>query len=252
MKKVLTALIAGLAMLCMTGLAHASLVTIGTASYGGADYNLIYDDDDTGYGGGGLVWLDYTNSYDTWANQVSWASGVGSSLTVTLKPGYTTSIDWATGWRLPETMDGSWVYGYEGDPDDNGIYTYTAGCNLANSEMGHLFYTELGNLGYVATDGSNPQTGWGLNNTGDFDYLITSWYWSGAGCSHDPGGAWLFSMYDGVQAYDHKCGYFDGLAVRSGQVSAADPIPEPATMLLFSTGLAGLAALKRKRKGSRV
>lgn len=42
----------------------------------------------------------------------------------------------------------------------------------------------------------------------------------------------------------------------SGQIyvgsSPPNPIPEPATMLLFSTGLAGLAVLRRKRKGSRV
>lgn len=54
MKKVLIALIAGLALFVMTGLAQATLTTIGTASYDGTDYNLIYDDDDTGYGGGGF------------------------------------------------------------------------------------------------------------------------------------------------------------------------------------------------------
>ena len=69
MKKVLTALIAGLTMLCMTGLAQATLTTIGTAEYGGADYNLIYDDDDTGHSGGGLVWLDYTHSSADWLTQ---------------------------------------------------------------------------------------------------------------------------------------------------------------------------------------
>jgi hypothetical protein len=77
----------------MTGLAQATLITIGSASYMGLDYKLIYDDDDTGYGGGGLVWLDYTRSRDIWQNQVNWASGLGSSLTVTLDPGYTTDID---------------------------------------------------------------------------------------------------------------------------------------------------------------
>ena len=196
------------------------------------------------------MWLDYTHSPDTWQNQVDWASGVGSSLTVTLNPGYTTSINWATGWRLPDTVDGSWVYGYEGDSDNDGLYDNTGGYNLANSEMGHLFYTELGNLGYYDTSENYVGDGnWGLKNTGDFDKLIASWYWSGTEYAGDPDGAWDFDMSDDGQNYDYKDYRIYGLAVRSGQVSAA-PIPEPATMLLFSTGLAGLAALKRKRKGS--
>jgi len=38
-----------------------------------------------------------------WQDQVDWASGLGSQLTVTLNPGYTSGVDWSTGWRLPET-----------------------------------------------------------------------------------------------------------------------------------------------------
>ena len=254
MKKKLIGITTALVLLGMAGMAQATLTTIGTASYGGADYNLIYDDDDTGHGGGGLVWLDFTNSGDSWANQKTWASRLGSAsqpLTVTLNPGYTTNIDWTTGWRLPDTVDGSSVYGYEGDPDNDGDYSYTSGYNLANSEMGHLFYTELGNLGYWAIDGSFPQPGWGLDHTGDFDNLVAAWYWSGTEYADDSDFAWQFHMGVGYQNWDGT-GLYDGLAVRSGQISAADPVPEPATMLLFSTGLAGLAALKRKRKGSRV
>ena len=93
MKKGLTALMAGMILLGMTGLAQASLTTIGTAEYGGSTYNLIYDDDDTGHDGGGLVWLDYTHPAVKWANQVDWASGLGTSLTVTLNPDYITDID---------------------------------------------------------------------------------------------------------------------------------------------------------------
>jgi hypothetical protein len=153
MKKKLVGITTALVLLGIASMSQATLTTIGTAEYGGADYNLIYDDD-TGYGGGGLVWLDYTHSDDTWLNQETWASGLGSFLTVNLDPGYTTDINWTTGWRLPDTVDGSWVDGYEGDPDNDGVYSYTTGYNLANSEMGHLFYTELSNMGSVATDGT--------------------------------------------------------------------------------------------------
>ena len=49
-KKLLAGLIAGLFMLGMAVMAHASLTTIGTATYKGSDYNLIWDDDNNGNG----------------------------------------------------------------------------------------------------------------------------------------------------------------------------------------------------------
>lgn len=251
MKKKLVGITTALILLGIAGMAQATLTTIGKASYMGSEYKLIYDDDDTGYGGGGLVWLDYTHSADTWANQINWASRLGSSLMVTLNPGYTTNINWTTGWRMPDTVDGLGVYSYEGDPDNDGVYSYTYGYNLANSEMGHLFYTELGNLGQQATNGSYPQPGWGLTHTGDFDNLIASWYWSGTEYANLPGSAWIFCMDHGSQTAVGNYRNDHGLAVRNGHVSAA-PIPEPATMLLFGTGLAGFVALKKRKKWNSV
>ena len=101
-----------------------------------------------------------------------------------------------------------------------------------------------GIFAYLQPDGS-----WGLNNTGDFDNLTEDWYWSGTEYAGDTSLAWTFNMHKGTQNYSKKYFYDCGLAVRSGEVSAA-PVPEPGTMLLFSTGLAGLAVLRRKRKGS--
>lgn len=178
-----------------------------------------------------ITWYDYSNAFATWQNQVNWADALSVIFGGNVY----------TDWRLPTTVDGPYTYGYDG--------TTTTGYNITSSEMGHLFYTELGNKGYRDTSG-NPQSGWGLTNTSDFLNLQPDWYWSGTEYTADPDYAWSFGFLNGAQYNFGKGFNLYAIAVHLGDVSAGGPapIPEPGTLLLLGSGLAGLAAW-RKRLG---
>ncbi|MBW1859966.1 MAG: hypothetical protein JRI70_07815 [Deltaproteobacteria bacterium] len=193
----------------------SGLTIIGTAQFGGTgpEYNLIWDDD---INGNSVVWLDYTNASETWFLQIDWAAGLDSALTYNIDSAYT--VDWGTNsWRLPASVAA--LCG-EGSYGDDG--TTVLGSNIITSEMGHLFFLELGNLAYRDTSGNYPQTGWGLQNTLPFNNLIADWYWSGTEWEPGSSSAFVFSMEYGILQADYKTlrhynGY--GLAVRSGEVA---------------------------------
>jgi hypothetical protein len=245
MKKSMAILCAMVLVLAVVGIAGATPEVIGTASYLGGTYNLIYEEDNNGQD---LIWLDYTHrgptGYANWQDQMDWATGLNASgvLTYNLNPGI--SVTWGSEWRLPATVDGlsAGPGGYDG--------TTTAGWNITTSEMGHLYYASLGNKGYYATDGTNPQPGWGLTNTGPFTDLQPYIYRSGTEYSFAWMTAWLFDMRTSPFCGGHQWTGLEetryyALAVRPGDVS---PVPEPATMLLLASGLVGLAGLRKKAK----
>lgn len=196
--------------------AKAELIVRGTDSLG---YQLIYDSDLN------ITWYDYTHSGQTpwgdiWQNQVNWANNLivsGGDL-----------VGVYDDWRLPTALN------QDGTGPCDGYFTPCTG-----SEMGHLFYTELGNI-FNLTDNS-------LSNKGDFLNLQPYVYWSGTKYFPDIGAAWYFYFSNGKQSHAIYNDNLFAIAVRPGDVTV---VPEPVSMILFITGgglLAGRRYFKRRR-----
>jgi len=216
LKKIIT--ITFVLVFCLAGVSNAILIDKG----GGLIYDDVLD----------ITWLQdvnyaKTSGYDSdgwmnWDTAITWVDSL-------IYEGY-------DDWRLPKTVDELVVWGYDG--------TTTAGYNITTSEIGYMFYENLGNSAYRATDGTYPSSGWGLVNYGPFENLGLL-YWSDE-YSTDPTHAWHNSFINGGQGIDLKnADRHFAWGVRDGD---SNPIPEPTTMLLLGTGLIGLAGTRRKLK----
>ena len=184
-----------LLMTPMAYVAHAELVNNGNG--------LIYDTDLD------ITWYDAPAVARNWTDAVTWAA----NLSVTDVNGKN-----ITGWRLPRTLDGAPVLGYDG--------TTTAGYNITSSEMGHLFYTALGNRGTFDVNGNNLGVQeWDNIKKGPFTNLqhtYEAWYsgnyWSGTDFSASPNNAWSFHFSEGRQGVIDKNSPYYALAVHDGNV----------------------------------
>jgi len=185
--RLLTGLLVGLMFFIFASVSMAALINRGTDSAGN---KLIYDTELD------ITWYDFTKSQQTYDNQVAWAA----SLSITFNEVIYDD------WRLPTTVDGVGVYGYEGpesgDSYDNYNYTYTYGYNLYNSEMGYLYYKNLGNVGAKDT-ANNDHTPPLLTNVGPFSNLLAHIYWSGTEYGDDDPivKSWYFNFWSGEQNY---------------------------------------------------
>ncbi len=190
--------------------AHALLELLGQGTSAHGTCNLIYDTDLD------ITWYDYTHRGpigvgDTWQNLLDWAEGLE----------VTTSAATYSAWRLPSTVDGPLEYGNDG--------TTTAGYNITTSEMGHLFYIGLGNEGSKDIHGeyTDCRIGGCLTNTGDFQDIQGSAYYSGTEYSVDPLYSWYFSLDRGNQSIITIDRVLYGVAVHPGRlVTEFDPVPD--------------------------
>ena len=212
--------------------------------------------------GGGLIYDDVLNI--TWLQDANYAKTSGYDSDGRMN--WDAAMAWAgqlvyggyDDWRLPVMVfpaPGAWAFSNNGTT--TGGYGATgSGWGPAGdsdglwSELGWMWYHNLGNLGYCTPNGGgsstscDEQTGWGLKKTGPFSNLQDYAYWSGTEYAPNPGLAWDFGTYSGVQSYHYyKSNELYAWAVRPGDVAAA---PEPGSLVLLGAGLAGLGWSRRR------
>ena len=166
-----------------------------------------------------------TSGYDadgkmTWSQAMTWADGLTYG-------GY-------TDWRLPTTV--------QPDATCSDQSAGSNGYNCTGSEMGHLFYTELGGTaGSSILISADPDLAL-------FTNVEVAHFWSGTEYAPDTtaGSAWYFDFGFGIQyANANKASSLYAWAVRPGDVAA---VPVPAAAWLFGSGLLGLIGVARRKK----
>ena len=207
-KKLFAGLAIGLFAFAVAETAGASIIVRGTDSSGG---QLIYDDQQD------ITWYDFNAGYMDYPTSLSWVA----ELSITLNDQVFSD------WRLPH-LDPTFSY-YNNSP--------------LLSEMGPLFYFDL-----ELTSGAD-YTAEELNDN-VFENLQPAPYWTDM--HYMSGWYYTFALvnYTGYM----ESGMTGQIGTRRGIYGAltmavmdGDVIPEPATVCLLGSGLAGFVSLRRKK-----
>jgi hypothetical protein len=214
--------------LSISGVSQASLTDRG----GGMIYDDVLD----------ITWLQdanyaKTSGYDadgrmSWAEANEWVSSLRYG-------GY-------NDWRLPGVapVNGSFFdygFAYDGSKDE--------GYNISNiySELGYMFYENLGNNGKFDNAGIEigcTTRSYCLTNTGLFDNFVSFAYRAETEYSSNPDNAWILTTFSGYQISSEKDRLFYAWAVRSGDIAV---VPVPAAVWLMGSGLIGLIGMRKKK-----
>ena len=177
--------------------------------------------------GGGMVYDDVNNI--TWAADANLAQTSGYDADG--KMTWTEAVAWAdqltlggfTNWSLPTTVPA------------------VAGTEQKGSQMGDLFYNQLG--GVAGTDIATTHNA----NYDLFKNVKNSVYLSSSEYAPNPNNySWTFYTENGNQYGNYKGNEFYAWAVRSGDVSVA-AVPVPGAFWLFGSAMVGLMGLKRRK-----
>lgn len=178
----------------------------------------------------------------TWTTAKDWAAGL--------------DVNGVTGWRLPtvapvngNNFDNNFRNNATTDRGYADVDGWIDGSGEPVSEMGHMYYVTLGNLGLCHPGnpvGCAEQFGWGLNNTADFINVRSGYYWTDTESNANT--AYDCYMLSGRQDRLQKNSLVHAWAVHDGDVGS--PVPLPAAAWLFASALGIFAYLGKRRNNA--
>ena len=195
-------------ILLVAATVNATPMNIGFATYQGSGYNLIYNTQNNS------IWLTYSYS-GTWTESMLWADSLNHKLSFTIKPQYEITWHDESEWMLPYMREPNPISSIQLSSPDVLCLCYHSLTLFENVEDGNYWARDP----YRNAPHNMPIA----YNPAEKVTIMDESYWS--------------------------INY--ALAERKGSVTDLTqpvPVPEPATMLLFGTGIAGLVEYRRKFK----
>lgn len=151
-----------------------------------------------------------------------------------------------TDWRLPNVLQPDLSCSHNHDPGDgSGVQSGGYGC--VGSEMGHLFYLDLGGKAGESLLEATGDTALEIANLALFSNVQSDIYWSSRIYAPASFAAWSFFTADGRQTALNKDFQLHAMAVRRGDSIGTLPEPSAAGLVTLALGLmAGLAGARSK------